>query len=284
MGDYLYPISIGGSNMKNIFGVCFLLMALAVAILLITEPPLGLSGNAYADPSKGKKCAACHTTAKKNKGFTDSFRLEDCNGFSTTGENTYFVLNIGHQLILEGIEGKGKKKAPISVTSTVLDTIKTVNIDIGGIPTAVETRVVEEVETANGVLAEISRNYFAICNKTNTVFYFGEAVDIYDGNGVIIDHAGSWEAGVDGAMPGIQMPGIILLGGKYFQEVAPNKAMDRAELVSISEEVVTPAGTFQNCLKTMETSPLEKGGYTKYYAPGIGLINDGTLNLKQYTH
>ena len=252
--------------MKKIFGVCFLFMALAAATMLITEPMIGISGNAYA---------------KSKKGFTDSFRLEDCDGFSTTGRNTFFVLEPGYQLVLEGTEGRGRKEALVHLTITVSDTTKTVSFEIGGVITDVATRVVEERELRDGVLVEVSQNYFAICNKTNTVFYFGEAVDIYE-NGVVVANTGSWEAGVDGAKPGIIMPGVILLGGRYFQEVAPNIAMDRAEILSMNEEVVTPAGTFQNCLKTKESSALERGKGYKYYAPGIGLVKDGNVNLIQY--
>jgi hypothetical protein len=239
-------------------------MALTAATLLFTEPMIGISGKAFA---------------KSNKGFTDSFRLEDCDGFSTTGRNTFFVLDPGYQLVLEGSEGKGRKEALVHLTITVSDITKTVSFEIGGVITDVTTRVIEERELRDGALAEVSQNYFAICNKNNTVFYFGEAVDIYE-NGQIIDHAGSWEAGVGGAMPGIVMPGVILLGGKYSQEVAPNIAMDRAEIVSMNEEVVTPAGTFSNCLETKESSALEKGKGYKYYAPGIGLVKDGKVSLK----
>jgi hypothetical protein len=207
--------------------------------------------------------------------------LEECHSFSSAGSNPYFVLEPGYQLVLEGTE----KKRNGHKTITVLGETKTVNIDIGGVATDVVTRVVEEVETLNEVLAEISRNYFAICDRTNSVFYFGEDVDIYDPTGTtVVDHAGSWLADfVSGFRPGIAMPGVILLGGKYFQEVAPNVAMDRAEIISIKEVVETPKGTFENCLKTRETSSLEPGKAPKFYAPGIGLIKDGGLELTDYT-
>ena len=79
------------------------------------------------------------------------------------------------------------------------------------------------------------------------------------------------------------MPGIILLGARYYQEVAPDIAMDRAEIVSMTEVVDTPKGKYENCLKVKETTPLEPGaeGY-KLYAPGIGLVQDGTLKLTEY--
>jgi hypothetical protein len=76
------------------------------------------------------------------------------------------------------------------------------------------------------------------------------------------------------------MPGIILLGSRYFQEVAPRVAMDRAEIVSMTAIVQTPAGKFQNCLKTKETTPLEPSVTEfKLYAPTIGIVKDGPLKL-----
>jgi hypothetical protein len=59
--------------------------------------------------------------------------------------------------------------------------------------------------------------------------------------------------------------------------------MDRAEIVSVSERVTTPAGTFEKCLKTEETTPLEPGRESKLYAPGVGLVTDGSLVLVSYT-
>jgi hypothetical protein len=56
--------------------------------------------------------------------------------------------------------------------------------------------------------------------------------------------------------------------------------MDRAQIVSVSERVTTPAGTFEKCLKTEETTPLEPGDKEyKLYAPGVGLVRDGPLAL-----
>ena len=67
------------------------------------------------------------------------------------------------------------------VEITVFNKTKTIEVpDIG----EVRTRVVEEVETADGELTEISRNFYAICGQTNDVYYFGEKVDIYNEDGM----------------------------------------------------------------------------------------------------
>ena len=92
----------------------------------------------------------------------------------------------------------------------------------------VRTRVMEEFETADGEVEEISQNFVADCNPMNDVYYFGE--DVFDGDGNPLPDA--WLAGSDGARPGILMPDrAFLLGSRYFQEIAPN-AKDRGEHTS----------------------------------------------------
>jgi hypothetical protein len=114
------------------------------------------------------------------------------------------------------------------------------------------------------------------------VYYFGEDVDEYK-DGKVVGHPGSWLSGVKGARFGLMMPGLPLVKARYYQELAPGAAMDRAEILSVSETVKTPAGVFKNCLKTLETTPLEPDTREhKLYAPGIGLIQDGALQLVRY--
>ena len=93
----------------------------------------------------------------------------------------------------------------------------------------VETRVVEEREWRGDALIEVSRNFFAFCPETSDAYYFGEEVDDYK-NGEISGHGGAWLAGLDEARPGMIMPGDPQVGMKYYQEIAPNVALDRAEI------------------------------------------------------
>jgi hypothetical protein len=210
------------------------------------------------------------TNQTSEGGWMTSFNLEDCN-FTSTGKNSYFVLEPGYQVVLEG-EEDGKK---LQLVMSVLNETKIVD--------GVETRVVEEKETEGGNLIEVSRNYFAICNPTNNAIYFGEDVDMYE-NGNIVSHEGAWLAGQNSAKAGMSMPGKIEVGLKYYQEIAPGVAEDRAEIVSVNDTLDTPAGTFSNVLKTEETNPLKPGEKEfKLYAPGIGLIQDEALKLVKHT-
>jgi hypothetical protein len=185
---------------------------------------------------------------------------------ASIGRNPYFILEPGYVLTLEG----GGEQLVI----TVLDETKVVD--------GVETRVVEERETKDGKLVERSRNYFAMNKRTKDVYYFGEDVDMYK-DGKVVSHAGSWLSGVGGAKYGLMMPGQASVKARYYQEVAPKVAMDRAEILSLTETVRTPAGEFAGCLKVQETTPLEPlVTEYKFYAPNIGMVQDGRLKLVRY--
>lgn len=167
-------------------------------------------------------------TAEDNSiGWTTNFNLSD-RQFQTSGRNSYFILEPGYKLVFEGIEDEDTVRLVISVTD------KTIKIG------DVETRIVEEKESVNSQIIEISRNFFAFCPATGGIFYFGEDVDIYK-DGQIINHNGSWRAFQAENKPGLMIPGIALLGSRYYQEIAPGMAMDRAEIIANDIIMQTPA-------------------------------------------
>lgn len=199
--------------------------------------------------------------AAKSKNWTENFDIDKCT-FASTGNNPFFLLQPGHQVVLSN----GDETVTITVTN---ETKKVGNV---------ETRIIEEREDEGGELKEVSRNFFAQCKETGDVFYFGEEVDDYK-DGKVVAHGGAWLAGEKDSKAGIIMPGRILLGARHYQEIAPN-AKDRAEIVADDVTLKTPAGEFKNCIKVEETSglnPKEKG--YKIYAPGIGIIQDEDLLL-----
>jgi hypothetical protein len=182
-----------------------------------------------------------------------------------TGESTYFILIPGYQLVLDD----GQER----VTVTVLNETREIN--------GVVTRVVEEREEEFGELGEVSRNFFALDPVTGDVFYFGEDVDIYE-NGEIVRTEGAWLAYSDGE-PGLIMPGTPVVGMRYYQEQAPGVALDKAEILSVSVTISTPAGVFTDALVTLESSDIDPDDIgEKVYAPGIGLVQDESLKLVSY--
>jgi hypothetical protein len=209
--------------------------------------------------------------AADDGGFQDTFDVPK-DQFTSTGKNDFFILEPGYQMTFQGTSRSDRN---LGLVITVLDETKTVD--------GIETRVVEERETVDGKPIEVSRNYFAVDRRNNDVYYFGEDVDDYDKSGKIAGHGGSWHAGKDGARFGLIMPAKPKVGQKYYQEVAPKKAMDRAEAISLDERLTVPAGAFTKCLKTRETTPLEpEEPAHQHYAPGVGLLIDGSMKLVKY--
>jgi hypothetical protein len=201
------------------------------------------------------------TAEPKSPEFPSVFNVDKAN-LASVGRNPYFPLAPGHCLYLKGDN--------TTLRVTVLRETKMVD--------GVETRVVEEREEKDGQLIELSRNYFAVDKNSNDVYYFGEDVNIYK-DGKIMGHEGSWLSGIDGAKFGMMMPGKPKVGDKFQQEIAPKTAMDRCEIVAVGAQIATPAGPFKKCLRTKDTSLLEKGVSEKAYAPGIGLIKDDECAL-----
>lgn len=233
---------------------------------------LALAGCARENPPAPPAAAPAAITpaAPPAPAWRDAFAVDTAT-LRPEGENPYFPLRTGRVLKYAGTEDGERVELVITVTN------KTEVID------GVTTRVVEERESKDGVLVEVSRNWFAVDPATKDLYYFGEEVDMYR-DGRISSHEGAWRSGVEGARFGLLLPGAPRVGDRYYQEVAEGVALDRAEVLSVTDSFTTPAGAFTNCLRTEETSGLkaDEHGY-KLYAPGVGLLKDGVLLLQSFS-
>ncbi|MBI2212811.1 MAG: hypothetical protein HYU52_04120 [Acidobacteria bacterium] len=213
-------------------------------------------------------------TAHAQNEFTSDFGREGCT-FSSVGANPYLPLTPGLGLRLVGDSEDDGEIVEVEVQITVLGDTRMVD--------GVTTRVVEEREFEDGELIEVSRNFMASCRETGAVWYFGEEVDIYE-DGEVVSHDGAWFAGVDGAKPGILMPGTPLIGARYYQELAPGIAEDRGEIVGFEDEAFVEAGTFEDVLVVVDTNALSpEDADEKLYARGVGLIKDEDIELVEIT-
>jgi hypothetical protein len=211
-------------------------------------------------------------------------RQEVCNGlgqspynpiinpadFVATIDNPYFPLTPGTTYIYEGITERGLEHVETTVTT---DT----KVILG-----VTCNVVRDTVTVDGVLAEDTFDWYAQ-DKTGNVCYFGENSLSYEG-GLIVSLAGSWIAGVDGAKPGIIMEASPKVGDLYRQEFSAGVAEDMAEVLSLNESVTVPAGSYTNCIKTKDLSPIEPDAIKhKLYCPGVGNVQIVDLETGNHT-
>jgi hypothetical protein len=182
--------------------------------------------------------------------------------FTTKVVNEYFPLKPGTTFVYEGHIERGQ----MSVTHQTKKVM------------GVECIVVDHREWEGDKLIEGTYDWFAQ-DKEGTVWYFGEDTKEYE-NGKVVSTKGSWEAGVDGAKPGIIMQAHPKVGQTYRQEYYKGEAEDMAKVQSLNDSVTVPYGSFDHVLVTKEWTPLEPSYHEhKYYARGVGHVYGGGLEL-----
>ncbi|GAB4277001.1 MAG: hypothetical protein Kow0092_32810 [Deferrisomatales bacterium] len=253
---------------------------LAVALAFGWALPVG--GPSAAAAQEFGQCGAALEAFTPDPAFTSEFFLDECpdtrnrfgsarsrrcpSRFTTVGTNPYFPLRPGWQLVLASDE------AVLKVS--VLDEVEWVD--------GVRTRVVEEreweIDEEGGLgLVEVSRNFFVHDRLTGAVYYLGE--DSVDGEGTPL--AGSWRSG-EGAQGGLIMPGTILLGGRYYQEIAPaDEALDKGEILTLEPSCEVGEFTFEHCVTVADTSDCDPDELSiKVYARGVGIVVDDDAEVR----
>jgi hypothetical protein len=163
---------------------------------------------------------------------------------------------------------RGNRWVSRSQTERIVVEVTNRTKDVDGIEAVV---VRDTVTDNNGDLVEVTDDWYAQDSDGN-IWYLGEDVKDYK-DGKVVSTAGSWEHGVDGAQAGIAIPAAPRASLEYRQEYYEGKAEDTAKVLSVTEQVRVPAGTYEDCLETEDTTPLEPDAVEhKYYAKGVGPV------------
>jgi hypothetical protein len=132
----------------------------------------------------------------------------------------------------------------------------------------IEARVVSDVVSEHGKPTEVTKDWYAQ-DRHGNVWYFGEDTVEYR-HGRAFDN-GSWEAGIDGAMPGVALPAKPRVGMSYREEYSKGEAEDQSRVLALDEQAEVPAGHYRRVLMTEDFSPIEpKVSELKFYAKGSG--------------
>jgi hypothetical protein len=184
--------------------------------------------------------------------------------FVTTVDNPYMPLAPGARWVYDGTADGEPEHTEVVVT----DRQKVVM----GIPVV----VVRDTVSVRGEVIEDTYDWFAQ-DRDGNVWYMGEDSKEYE-DGQVTSTEGSWEAGVDGALPGIVMQAHPALGQAYRQEYYPGQAEDMAEVSQVGSTKQIGLGEYRDVLVIKEWNPLEPDVVEqKYYAPGIGVIAEDTV-------
>jgi len=172
--------------------------------------------------------------------------------FTSAIDNPFFTLVPGTTFVYESQTEDGVERIETSITEDKREVM------------GVKTTVVWDREWLDNELIEDTRDWYAQ-DKEGNVWYFGEFSQLFD-SGQLLGTTGSWEAGIDGAKPGIIMKASPKVGDIYRQEFYEGVAEDMAEVIELGIPVMTDFAYFSNCLKTKEWTPLESDSTEfKYY-------------------
>jgi hypothetical protein len=174
-------------------------------------------------------------------------------------DNPLLPLAPGSRWVYEGVTDEGTERIEVVVTDEHREVM------------GVSTVVVRDTATLDGEVIEDTYDWFAQ-DQDGNVWYFGEDTTAYEG-GEPVDTEGSWEAGVDGALPGIVMLAHPAVGDAYRQEYLAGEAEDMGEVVRVGDAETVPFGAFDDLVVTEDWTPLEPDVVEeKYYAAGVGLV------------
>ena len=227
-----------------------LALALAACATPSAEPPAGRS-----QPQSPDELPAA---LRSGEPYAPSIDAAD---FVATIDNPYFPLIPGTRWVLRGsgdAEGEIDEIEVLGETHTVM---------------GVDCVVVRDIVSEGGEPVEVTDDWFAQ-DADGNVWYFGEETAEYE-DGEVVNTVGAWEAGVDGAQPGIIMPADPQVGMIYRQEFYAGEAEDIGEVVELSASADVPLGSYEEVLVTEDWTPLEPDvRERKFYAPGVGLIGE----------
>ena len=185
----------------------------------------------------------------------------DPSDFTTQIDNRYWPMEPGTRWVYREIDEEG---AEVRVEVVVTDEQKE-------LANGVTALVVRDIVTQDGELIEDTFDWYAQDGDGN-VWYMGEDTAEFE-DGKVVTKEGSWEAGVDGALPGVIMPADPRPGLAYRQEYYEGEAEDNGEILSVEEMADVPFGHFEDVLLTKDTIAIEPDVLEyKLYAPGVGPV------------
>jgi len=179
--------------------------------------------------------------------------------FTVEIDNPYWPMEPGTRWTYRETDAEG----------TELKVVVTVSSETKEIANGVTARVVRDTVTQDGAVVEDTFDWYAQ-DADGNIWYLGEDTAEFE-KGKIASRSGSFEAGVDGALPGVAVPADPVDDMRYRQEYYAGEAEDQGEVLSVDEQVEVAAGHYEHVLMTKDTNPIEpKVLEFKFYAPDVG--------------
>jgi len=174
-------------------------------------------------------------------------------------DNPYSPFLPGARWVYEGTSSDGEERIEVMV----LDERRSVM--------GIDAVVVRDTVSVDGELIEDTSDWYTQ-DADGNVWYLGEETAEYEG-GEVVSTEGSWEAGVDGALPGVVMWADPRAGQAYRQEYYRGEAEDLAEVLSVGQRITVSERSYDDVVVIREWNPLEPDVVEeKSFAPGVGTV------------
>jgi hypothetical protein len=239
--------------------------AAAIAIVLVAVIAAGCGSSGGERSSTTRAATSAARVAPAHGRYSPAI---DPANFVRTIDNRYFPLEPGTAFHYEGVQENGR--TPQTDDQVVTHRTKTI--------LGVTCTVVRDTVSSHGKPIEKTFDWYAQ-DKAGNVWYMGEDTREVE-HGRFVKMSDSWEAGVNGAQPGIIMPGDPRPGDEYRQEYYPGHALDQARVLGSGGPLKVRYGSFEHTLLTVETSPQIDPGVAerKYYVAGVGDVKEKTVS------
>jgi len=214
---------------------------------------LALAGCSHPAPPTTDRPAALPTG-------NQAVALDPAN-FTADITHPYWPMRAGTRWTYREVDEEGK-----TVTTTVIATDTTRKLANG-----ITARVVRDTLSGDGGVLEDTVDWYAQ-DRVGNLWYLGENTAEFE-DGKVTSRAGSFEAGVDGALPGVILPAAPAPGMRYRQEYYRGHAEDNGEILSTGEIAQVPHGLYRDAVLTKDSNPLEPNTMEyKLYARGVGPV------------
>lgn len=229
------------------------------AILVLAMCASLISGAAVASSAAGAAPTAGTIPSGAGPGWPATISPAD---FVREVTNPWFPLKPGSVWHYKGLK-EGVKTADV-----VTATHRTKKI------LGVTTTVVHDVVSVMGRPEEVTDDFYAQ-DRHGNVWYFGEETEELNAQGKPTSTEGSFEAGVEGARPGVLIPGHPKVGLVGRQEFLKGEAEDHFRVLDLKASISVPFVSTRRALRTREWTPLEPGTIdNKYYVRGVGTVRE----------
>lgn len=238
--------------------------AVVVVVLLLLAACGGSDDKASSGGGGGKGGGS------EDCGTTFAFAFDKANFVDPTLDtNPYHPLKPGLQWVRGGSTLVGQREVPHEIITTMTDVIRVID----GVPTV----AMLDESTDSGEVAQVGMDYLAL-DKDGNVWILGGYTEEFEG-GEYTNTENAWLGTADGQITGVLAPAEVTMDTPpWCIGAAPDEDANVGEPVEVGVRECVAFGCYDDVRIVQEGEIDAPDNENKYYAPGVGVINNVPLD------